>query len=322
MNSSQRSRGWHLVRGLLAVTVLAALGGVLACVRYRQDMAAAEDRIAAGSKLAETPCGVIEYGERGTGQPVLALHGAGGGYDQGLLTTEAFGTGFRTIAPSRFGYLNSPVPTDGSVFAQADAYACLLDYLGVDRVSVVAGSAGGPSALAFALRHPDRVDALVLVSAISTLRPIRDDSSGPSPAMLSDFVYWAAATYWPGAFLNVVGLTWEAQQQISSAEYDRMTAVVHAMMPMSRRIPGMNLDAVEQSQPEVEAMPLADIRVPTLVLHAVDDALIPIAQGQHSAQNIPDARWIPFERGGHFMFVLDSAVAEMRAFISEHGGPA
>lgn len=49
--------------------------------------------------------------------------------------------------------------------------AALLDILGVERVAVIGISAGGPGAVQFAARHADRVDALVLLSAISRVGP-------------------------------------------------------------------------------------------------------------------------------------------------------
>ena len=86
----------------------------------------------AGGSIVETVLGKIEYADVGDGMPLLSIHGAGGGYDQGLLIAEAlFGDGFRVIAPSRFGYLRTPVPRDASPAAQADADAALLDVLGL-----------------------------------------------------------------------------------------------------------------------------------------------------------------------------------------------
>lgn len=107
-----------------------------------------------------SPYGNIEYTQGGSGSPVLVIHGNGGGYDQGELLAEAMpGDGFHWIAPSRFGYL-------GSTFDdQADAYAYLLDKLGIDKVAVLTLSHGGPSARLFPALHPGRVSSLTLLSA-------------------------------------------------------------------------------------------------------------------------------------------------------------
>ena len=111
---------------------------------------------------APTRHGVMEYAVAGEGPPVLMIHGTGGGFDQGLLFARRLvAAGYRVIAPSRFGYLRSALPADPSSEDQADAFVDLLDALGIDRVPVVGGSAGALSAIAFALRHPDRCTALV-----------------------------------------------------------------------------------------------------------------------------------------------------------------
>ncbi|MBL8154868.1 MAG: alpha/beta hydrolase [Anaerolineae bacterium] len=303
-------------RALLAFGTFLAAGAALIRRRFRQDMAAHAARIAADSLILETPCGRIEYGEEGSGVPILALHGAGGGYDQGLLLASWLGEGYRVIAPSRFGYLGSPILGDGSVQEQAAAYTGLLDALGLDRVAVFADSAGGPSALQFALDYPERVDALVLISAISTLRPIRDDSSGPPAALLTDFVFWSALTVLPDQALPAFGVPSEALARLTPAEHERMWETIRLMQPMSRRMPGMNLDAVEQSKPAVEALPLEQITAPTLVIHATDDSLIPVAQGQHSASRIPGARLVTVEYGGHLAAVLDSVTEQVKEFLS------
>jgi 2-hydroxy-6-oxonona-2,4-dienedioate hydrolase len=85
--------------------------GVLVYSKYSRDIRAARTRISSGSKLVDTPCGPIEYAEAGNGPPVLVIHGAGGGFDQGLeLAQPLIDAGFRVIAVSRFGYLRTPMP--------------------------------------------------------------------------------------------------------------------------------------------------------------------------------------------------------------------
>ncbi len=79
---------------------------------------------------------------------VLVIHGAGGGYYQGILTgKKALGDGFTYISVSRFGYLRSPFIKDSAVENQAALYVELLNHLGVEKAVVVGASAGGPSAL-------------------------------------------------------------------------------------------------------------------------------------------------------------------------------
>src|SRR6185436_7385370 len=101
---------------------------------YQRDIRRARELISTGSEVVETPCGRIEYAAMGKGRPVLLVHGAGGGFDQSIYFGHALADrGFRIIAPSRFGYLRTPLPADASPAAQADAHACLLDALGISR---------------------------------------------------------------------------------------------------------------------------------------------------------------------------------------------
>ena len=79
--TGQPSRRRYLRHALLALLILSSAGAGWLYLHYRQDLRAAQERVASGSRLTQTPCGVIEYGEQGVGKPVLSIHGAGGGYD-------------------------------------------------------------------------------------------------------------------------------------------------------------------------------------------------------------------------------------------------
>jgi len=79
--SAKRKLLWPL---LAVVPASLAVAGALVYRRYRRDLKAARARIASGSKLVNTPSGLIEFADVGTGAPVLVIHGAGGGFDQGL----------------------------------------------------------------------------------------------------------------------------------------------------------------------------------------------------------------------------------------------
>ncbi len=307
-----RSGRWLIAFGILA---LKAVGWALILQRYRRDLRFHRARVAAGSKLADTPCGVIEYGETGEGSPVLIIHGAGGGYDLGMLVAEYLGENVCGIAPSRFGYLKTPIPEHVSVSAQADAYACLLDELGVDRVTVLAVSAGGPSALQFALRHPHRVRGLIMVSAISDAHPVRGTRETTETVLLPNLIYWLMVTCFPDLVLAVVGLSRTAKRGLAPHEYARALKLMRSMLPADDRAAGIAADAVEANLFSGANVALEQISAPTLVIHARDDTLVPRKHAVHTAAHIPGAQLLELEAGGHFAIVTDAAVASIRAFI-------
>ena len=97
--------------------------GAAVTIRYRSDMRAVRERIASpGSRVVRTDCGSIAYARIGAGYPVLVVHGNAGGFDQGLLLARwTLDPALQVIAPSRFGYPGTPMPSRASVAMQADA---------------------------------------------------------------------------------------------------------------------------------------------------------------------------------------------------------
>lgn len=86
-----------------------------ALLLYKNELGRMRDAASRDSLVANLDVGPIEYAETGAGIPLLSIHGAGGGFDQGLANAaELVGGGFRIVAPSRFGYLRTPVPQDAS----------------------------------------------------------------------------------------------------------------------------------------------------------------------------------------------------------------
>ncbi len=155
-------------RILSIISVITVFTGFVVGISYHRDTRSARAHAASGSKTVNTPCGSIEYADVGSGPAILGIHGAGGGFDQTLdLAKNFLDPGYRRVAPSRFGYLRTPLPSDASPAAQADSYVCLLDSLKLRKVVVIAGSMGAPSAMQLCLRHPDRCSALILLFPIA-----------------------------------------------------------------------------------------------------------------------------------------------------------
>jgi pimeloyl-ACP methyl ester carboxylesterase len=178
---------------------LAALGGAaLTGVggrllrRYRRDLDDARARLAAVDRqVIPTEFGALEYAECGAGEPVLVSHGIFHGCDGALPSVRGLVTDRRVIAPSRFGYLGSPVPIKATPADQADTFVSLLDRLGVGRIDVLSSSAGTTSALQLALRHPDRVKHLVIMSGNLPGTPMAAAPPRWARQLYRDPVMWA-----------------------------------------------------------------------------------------------------------------------------------
>ena len=138
---------------------------ILTFRRWKRSLSSILER---NSEIAITSAGEIEYALRGSGPVLLILHGGPGGYDQGLLDYEIWTEGgFSVLSISRPGYLRTPLTTGVTFEEQADAIDALLVSLEISEVAVLGASAGGPVALQFALRHPKRIRALILMAAVS-----------------------------------------------------------------------------------------------------------------------------------------------------------
>jgi pimeloyl-ACP methyl ester carboxylesterase len=226
--------------------------------------------------------------------------------------------GIRVIAVSRFGYLRAPMPPDASPAAQANAYVCLIDALGIAKAAVLGGSAGGPSALQMAIRHPNRVSALVLLVPLAYKPPDAADSAKPltpwAEALLmrliaSDFLFWAGLHLARDQVIKYVLAT--PPEQVSTAspeERARVNAILDHILPVSSRAAGLRSDSVLGKSLGPAA--LEKVRAPTLIVSARDDRYGTYASAQHTASQIKGAKFIGFEQGGHVWVGNDDEVMQ------------
>jgi pimeloyl-ACP methyl ester carboxylesterase len=276
-----------------------------------------------GSALIETAAGPIEYAVEGAGHPLLSIHGAGGGFDQGLANArELVGDGFRVVAPSRFGYLRTPVPKDVSPAAQAAAHAALLTALGITSATVLGVSAGARSAVELALRRPDLVAALILVvpALYSPSSPVAVESSSTSQLAFRmvnagmDFVWWAAQRVMPSMLVRFMGVPPALFAALPPGARDRVLRIVGSVQPLSRRAAGIRID----SAAELHDLPLERVSAPTLVMSARDDLFNTVPAAEFAAAQIPGAALIIYETGGHLLAGREAdARAAARAFLAK-----
>lgn len=308
-----------LVAGALIVAV--AIVALFVYVHYRREIRAAQEHLKnGGSQVIDTDCGPIEYAAFGEGYPVLVVHGIFGGFDQGLVIARGnVGEGFQSIAPSRFGYLRTPLPEDASPAGQADAFVCLLDALGIEQAAIIGTSAGGTSAIQFALRHPNRCSALVLFSS---------NTPGETEAVLlpepvsktlfkSDFAFWLMTTYFSSSLKSIMGVPEGFEL---TPEYEANVAeVMKTILPVYPRSDGALFD-MYVSNPDINSgYPLEEITMPVLIVNAIDDPLTLYENAQSAAERIPGAKLVTIESGGHMLLGHEGKIrSEIVAFLQEY----
>lgn len=311
---------------LLAATAALLAAAAWLGLAYRRELAAHEARVAAGSRVVDTRCGPIEFAEAGRGPALLVIHGSGGGFDQGLALGAAHAArGWRVIAPSRFGYLRTPMPdgagADASPAAQADHHACLLDALGVRDVALMGVSAGALSALQFAARHPQRTRALVL-AVPAVYRPgLVPPPAWAERAMLAllgaDLPFWLAARFAPDLVRRIVLATPPADYAAAGAdEQRRADALMAQIQPVHRRARGLAHDTLASAR--AARVALETIRAPTLVIAARNDGFGLWDAARYTAAQIAGARFVGFDDGGHLMLGHErERVDAVEAFLRE-----
>lgn len=307
---------------------LLGLGAAIGALGYGPAIRAARARVASDkSALVPTRHGILEYAEAGAGPPVLMIHGTGGGFDQGLLLgRDLVKAGYRVIAPSRFGYLRSEMPERPTAEKQADAFADLLDALGIERIAVIGGSAGARSAVQFALRHKERCAALVpLVPATYSPNHPRHRPWAPwqwsvlRAVMYSDLLCWVALSVTPDRVIGTILATDpHLVKTVSPEERARLHKSLWTILPITLRRTGMLADSDHDLY--LEPVDFSAIAAPTLAIAAEDDRFGAAEAARHLAATVPGARSIVYRQGGHLCVGHNAdRFAAIRAFLAENG---
>src|SRR5262245_2234289 len=212
------------------------------------------------------------YEVRGEGEPLLLLHGGTG---SGADWAHVFPTdppGYRVVIPDLRGHGRSTNPSRQFTFRQcARDVAVLLDALQIDRVKAIGMSMGAKTLLHLATEQPDRVSAMVLVSA---------------------------TPYFPQQ-MRAVAATFDADTLTDQELVALRMRHVHgddqirALWQMTRSF-ATSYDDMAFTPPL-----LATIRARTLVVHGDRDPLYPVELGVELYRSIPtSALWI-VPNGGH-----------------------
>jgi pimeloyl-ACP methyl ester carboxylesterase len=291
-------------------------------IRWKRDLIT---ELKTDSKMVETEKGPIEYTICGASGPYVSfMHGGPGGYDQAeALFSGLFGKGFRILSWSRPGYINTPLNVGRAFEEQADAFASLLNALGIVRTAVMAYSAGGLPAVHFAARYPDKIWALILECTVSQKYEINNKNMAEliffSRLMFRSPYLWLADIITKHAPLL---LGWATIEMESSLEEDEVIKLMRNIMKDEQRVKIL-MDLIRSMSPAmlrkkglkndlkqlamINNLPLEQVNTSTLVIHGTDDQDVPLDHGQRAARLIPNAEIYIVEKGFHILALSDAA---------------
>jgi pimeloyl-ACP methyl ester carboxylesterase len=278
------------------------------------------------------PVEVARVGGTDTAKPVvLLIHGMPGSWRQAVTLATDLVPESRVVLPSRPGYGLTPLASGGSPDEQAELYAALLDALGVASASIVGISGGGPSALAFAQNHPERVESLTLLCALAP--HLIDVPAAMRLGLALPPLARAVSVIQRRKQRRVLGdpaltdarirseLTTDEMARLDADPRIRtdLVAFLHSHADAPAGLAGLANDArhVHAARRARRPQPTDRIRARTLVLHGETDPVVRIDHAHHHVAAIPGAQLETYPDAGHVFLITrrSETVAALKAHL-------
>ena len=285
---------------LLALVVIATIAFTVFWFARPADVSFDEVRASVAnaeySRFADIDGVRVHYQEKGTGSPLVLIHGFTSSTYSWKDVFEPLSKNFRVIAVDLKGFGFSGKPDgDYSRRAQAVLVTRLLDYLKIDKAWLCGNSMGGEIALTVALVNPQRVAGLILIDSAG----VEVSGSGSlAPSYLLIPVV--------GRVLTALSLTSDklVRQGLEKSFYDRTKVtsdrVANYYRPLQTR--GGQLAAL-RARIQADQFPIEQdlnkVNAPALIIWGAEDQLIPLAAGHKMSLLIKDSTLVIFESCGH-----------------------
>jgi pimeloyl-ACP methyl ester carboxylesterase len=294
----------RLALTLAAVLVAAFLLALIVPLPPLQGTRPPEELADADSRFAVVNGVRVHYKVMGTGEPVFVLlHGFAASvfsWREVMGPLSAQGTVIAFDRPAS-GLTERPLPGEWtgrspySLDAQVDLTIGLMDSLAVRRAILVGNSAGGTVAALTALRYPERVQSLILVSPAIY-------SGGGAPGIVSALLRLPVLSRFGPLLLRPFASAGETLGRTAWHDPSRLTPEIWAGYKKPLQADNWDRGLWEltiASQPSGLPSQLPSITLPVLVITGDDDRIVPTSQSIRLAGELPDARLVVIPQSGH-----------------------
>jgi pimeloyl-ACP methyl ester carboxylesterase len=246
----------------------------------------------------------VEVVDIGSGDAIVFVHGLGVCWQCWLENIPFFARTHRVIALDLPGFGRSEMPAQP---ISIERYGALLDELceelGVARATVVGNSLGGFVGAEMAIRRPERVERLVLVSAAVLWQEYRRARPLIALAQTAEASF-ARAVVWPTPALLRRPRLRTAALGLAGIRYPHLLApeLQVELLRTAVRTPGF-VPALTALAGYPLREELSRIACPTLVVWGAHDTLVGVGHAGELARSIPNATKVIFERTGHMPMI-------------------
>ncbi|YCA46336.1 alpha/beta hydrolase (plasmid) [Bacillus sp. JZ8] len=267
---------------------------------------------------------IIEYSVIGNGVPILMFHGGHSNCYEELGYADLVKEGFSLITPSRSGYGRTSKEIADSLSNTSKFYARLLDHLGIDKIHILAVSAGGPSGISFAAHFPERTLSLTLQSAVTKEWLTKKDKEYKA-AQVIFHPSFEQLTWKLIACLNNCFPTFTFKRFIPSfsklSSNDVMLQIDKENIESVRRMNnhyrsrhGFLIDLIQVN--ELSPTTLQAVTCPTLIMHSKNDNAVPLEHAYVAHSQINQSELCLLDSWGHLIWLGDKAKEVNKKVVS------
>ncbi|MFD4929526.1 alpha/beta fold hydrolase [Peribacillus butanolivorans] len=257
----------------------------------------------------------IEYSIIGKGEPILVMHGGHSNCNEEFGCDFLIENGFSVITPSRPGYGKTSKEVGESLPITCEYYTKLLNQLNIEKVHILAISAGGPSGIYFAAKYLEHVKTLILQSAVTKewLTPKDKEYKIAKSLFHPKFekITWKLISTMNNRFPLFIFKqmfpsfsTLKYNEAKNKIDIDDIEAI-RRMNHRQRSGYGFYIDLEQINQITIED--LQAVSCPTLIMQSKYDGSVPLEHAYYAQTNIPSSELCLIDSWGHLIWLGKSS---------------
>ncbi len=256
--------------------------------------------------IIDTDKGQIEYSIVGKGKPVLFLHGGHSNCRENLFFKGFDTNKYQLITPSRPGYGNTPIDDNFTPKKTADLIVSLLNYLKIDKVVLYAISAGGLTSIELTSNYPEKVEKLILASAVSKKWLDKDGQVYKTAKKLfnpkTEKIVWGLIRLFSGIFPKMIANNF--YPQFSKNNPHRLEENDIKDLMSTFKYYNSKTGFMSDIDHDVAQGQISKIQCPTLILHSRNDNSVLFEHAEYSNKMIKESKLIGLDNEwGHLLWI-------------------